>query len=547
MAAAVSNGSKSHNGTLIFVYFVYFVVCNLLAIVGCTLFGAGVAAGDTVKRPGMEFSRLELFLDDELISYTHNVRREVVQPTKHPQSPILRRDYPWESAYNCAYGRVMFDEQRDVFRMWYSAYGSRYVTGQKYRDEQTMCYAESGDGVHWKKPLLDINPLPGHDRTNIVMGTKAGNVHGPCVIINPDQSDPERRFLVLFDSYAKWHKKEAAQFGFRGRACYVAASPDGLHWSPPGGQYAFVGKADSGQSVVWEPRTRTFRAYTRLTTKDAFGQRIRTWKMNESKDFLHWTEPMELFRTDERDGYPDMQLQQLAISRYEGTYIGLLSLFLIKQYVELEGGAIEEGAQRNNIQLVTSRDGIHFTRVADRALFIPHAKPGEFGTNGYRTFQLLRHKDKVFIYCDGRNIDPDIPLGVHFDRNRLPGADIGLFTLPRDRFVALVPRRVREEALVELVPMQYPDGRLLLNAATVKSGAIEVEVATFDGFSVVEGFARTDSVKIAGDSLQHEVLWQRDGKTYSLDALPGELQGKAVRLRFWIRQGRIFALASSQP
>ena len=94
--------------------------------------------------------------------------------------------------------------------------------------------------------------------------------------------------------------------------------------------------------------------------------------------------------------------------------------------------------------------------------------------------------------------------------------------------------------------MQYPNGRLLLNAAVIESGAIEAEVATFDGFSVVEGFARTDSVKITGDSLEHEVLWQRDGKTYSLDALPKELQGKAVRLRFWIRQGRIFALASNQ-
>jgi len=60
----------------------------------------------------------------------------------------------------------------------------------------------------------------------------------------------------------------------------------------------------------------------------------------------------------------------------------------------------------------------------------------------------------------------------------------------------------------------------LLNAAIVRSVAIEVEVATFDGFSVVDVFTRTDSVTITGNSLEHELLWQRNDKTYSLDALP---------------------------
>jgi hypothetical protein len=484
----------------------------------------------------MEFSRLELFLDDELISYTRNIRREIVQPTKNPLNPIIRREHSWEAGHVCLYGSVLYDQQRGVFRMWYNAYG------KEYRNQQYLAYAESKDGVHWNKPLLDIKSLPGHERTNIVMGLQC-NLHGPCVIRNPDQSDAQRRFLLLFDSYPHWHK-DAEALGIKARACYAAESPDGLHWSPPSGRYAFVGKADSGQSVVWEPRTQTFRAYTRLTTKDAFGQRIRIWKMNESPDFVHWSEPMELMRTDARDGYPDVQLQQLAVTRYDGIYIGLLSLFRISQYVEA-GGGVDEGLQENDIQLVTSRDGIHFTRAADRAMFMPHADRGEFGTLGFRTSQLLKHGDKVFIYCDGYTIDVDAPKGTHLD-GRLPGMEIGLFTLPRDRFIALTPQRVREEALVALAPMRYPEGQLLLNASVVKSGAIEAEIASFDGSSIVEGLARSDSVKITGDSLDHKILWQRDGKTYSLDALPDELKHKPIRLRLWIRQGKVFALRSNQ-
>ncbi len=252
---------------------------------------------------------------------------------------------------------------------------------------------------------------------------------------------------------------------------------------------------------------------------------------------------MELIRTDVRDGYPDVQIQQLTVTRYDGIYIGLLSLFRIKQYVEVDGG-IDEGQQVNDIQLLTSRDGIHFTRVADRSVFMPHTDRGEFGTLGFRTSQLVKHDDKVLIYCDGRILDVDGPEGTHLD-GRLPGMEIGLFTLPRDRFVALTPRRLREESLVELTPMRYPDGPLLLNASVVKSGSIEAEIATLDGSSVVEGFTRSDSVKITGDSLDHEILWQRDGRTYALSALPEELRNKPLRLRLWIRQGKVFALRSS--
>ena len=159
--------------------------------------------------------------------------------------------------------------------------------------------------------------------------------------------------------------------------------------------------------------------------------------------------------------------------------------------------------------------------------------------------QLLRHDDKVYIYCDGRVIDADVPMGgVAFERKQLPGIDIGLFTMPRDRFVALVPERVRNEALVELVPMQYPSGQLLLNAAVFESGEIRAEVARFDGYAVVDGFSKDNAVPMTGDSLDHKILWQRDGKTYSLEALPEQYQGKAVRLRLWIKQARVYALAT---
>jgi len=473
----------------------------------------------------MDFPGLELFLDDFSVAYTRNIRRDVQQAKKHDDNPIITHDFPWEQGHVTVYGSVLRDEDRGVFRLWYNAYGSMYLK------QQMMSYAESEDGVHWTKPLMDICPLEGHDKTNVLMGREC-NLHGPGVIRNPDESDERRRFLLLFDSYPQFHP-EAAELGVTGRACYAAESPDGLHWTPARGRFAFAGKADSAQSVMWVPEKKVFRAYARLTAHDAWGQRIRIFRAVESPDFIEWGDPVEVLRCDDVDGAPDVQLQQLAVTRFGGIYVGLIGVFRAGQYIESEEAGIDEGPQLDSIQLVTSRDGFRFTRVADRAWFLPRSEPPKWGTGGVRlASHMLLHNDEVLIYHGSRG--QEVGGG---------GLEIGLATTPRDRFVALTPDRMRYEGLVEIVPMTYPNGRLLLNAEVGKVGSIRAEVVDFEGYPAsVEGFRREDSVPITGDSLDHELVWRKDGGTCTLDALPEKFRGKPVRLRLWITQSRLYAM-----
>lgn len=485
----------------------------------------------------MEFSGLELFLDDQMISNTRNMCRRITRPRLYEGNPVVRREYPWEAGHACIYGSVLYDDNKKLFRMWYNAYG------EDYYNQQVMAYAESPDGITWTKPMLDVRPWPGYERTNILMGPQI-NLHGPGLLVNPDQSDPQRRYLMLFDSYPHW-RPDATELGIHGRQLYAAESPDGIHWSPDMGRPAFAGKADSGQSVVWDPVTKTFKAYVRMTIEDAFGQRIRGSRLVESPDFVHWGPPRELMRTDDVDGYPDAQIQQLCVTRLDGIYVGLLSMFQIQQYVhgterrKEGGGGLFEGAQVSEIQLVTSRDGVHFTRVADRSLFMAQADRGGFGTHGYTTAsQMLQHDDTVYIYCDGRMCDPDDPDWIK------QGMEIGLATMPRDRFVALQPKRMMDEAMVELVPMQFPQARLLLNATTSAAGQIRAELADFNGVTI-KGFEHKKSVIITGESLDHQIFWQADGKTYMHDALPPNMRDQPIRLRLWLRQAHIHALRAS--
>lgn len=474
----------------------------------------------------MDFLGLELFLDDARIACTRNVRRQVVRPALHPRNPLVRREHPWEASHVTLYGAVHRDPERQCWRMWYNAFGEGYY------DRQMLAYAESEDGIEWRKPKLDIRRYPGHrGRTNILFGPEC-NVHGPGVIPNPDP-DAKDRWLLLFDSYAKY-RPDAQALGIAGRWSYTATSPDGLLWSPPLGRPAFAGKADSAQCVLWDPKVRRFRAYSRLTTVDAWGQRIRTFRLLESTDFERWGDPVELFRPDAADGAPDTQLQQLAVSLYDGIYIGLATMFRISQYVVEPGGRhLDEGTQVDATQLLTSRDGVRFDRVAGRQLVLAPA-PSGFGATGYRLApHFVVHGDEVRLYLAGNRQRA----------GRWQGLEIGLATLPKDRFVGLLPERLREEALVELVPMRYGAAPLYLNAAVGKAGRVRAEVADMDG-NPVAGFARDEAVPLEGDAPRHPLRWQRDGRDYGLEALVQTPAQGPVRLRLFLEQSHLYALRS---
>lgn len=474
----------------------------------------------------MDFLGIELFLDDEMISYTRNMRRELHQARKYEHNPIITNEYPWEGTHVTLYGSVLADESRGVLRMWYNAYG------EKYYEQQTLAYAESEDGIHWDKPMMDYVSWEGYKKTNILMGPDP-NLHGPCVILNPDQTDPSRRFLLLFDSYARYHP-EVSDNPAAWRACYAAESPDGFRWSPSQGRLAFAGKADSGQCVVWEPLAGKFRAYARNHSKDINGSCNRIFRLVESTDFIHWETPTELFRPDELDGEPDRQLQQIAVTRFDGLYVGLLGLFRRSQCFRDSPTHIHEGDQLDEIQLITSRDGVRFTRVADRAVFLPKSQPPQWGTGGQRmASQMVLHKDKVLVYYGSRGQDAsgvlDKPL------------QIGLATIPRDQFVSMVPNQLLETGMLELRPLVYRGGSLYLNTTVLAGGSVCAELTDFEG-TPIEGFDRDNAIAIEEDGLDQPVRWKAGDRSVSLNELGSGHRFQPLRLRLWIHHAHVHAL-----
>src|SRR5260221_7122441 len=107
----------------------------------------------------------QLFVDDFLIEKT-DLTREFHQPVKHPGNPVLRPETKEEMGEgNCPMAApfsdgCFYDPEAKVFSLWYQA---------GWYDDKTA-QAISTDGIHWKRPKLDV--VPG---TNLVINTKGLN------------------------------------------------------------------------------------------------------------------------------------------------------------------------------------------------------------------------------------------------------------------------------------------------------------------------------------------------------------------------------------
>ena len=57
-------------------------------------------------------------------------------------------------------GTVLFDEQDNLFKMWYTIWNS-YEYYNKLPFSYNVLYAESKDGMNWEKPILDLFDIKG--------------------------------------------------------------------------------------------------------------------------------------------------------------------------------------------------------------------------------------------------------------------------------------------------------------------------------------------------------------------------------------------------
>ncbi|MDP6720146.1 MAG: hypothetical protein QGF59_15910, partial [Pirellulaceae bacterium] len=146
-------------------------------------------------------SRRELFVDRHLIERLDGVQVTLHRPEAREVAVV--HDQPWEGN-TCFYHSVFRDG--DVYRMYYR--GSHHVPGQS-ASHQTVCYAESKDGVKWTKPELGIIEFNGSKKNNIIWDGVGRHNFVPFKDPNPD-CKPEAKYKAIGGS-----KHEGGLFVFQ--------------------------------------------------------------------------------------------------------------------------------------------------------------------------------------------------------------------------------------------------------------------------------------------------------------------------------------------
>jgi len=473
-----------------------------------------------------------LVLDHATVADTYRLRRRVHQPRREPTTPVMEPELPWEGQ-GIAPVHVMFDSKRGLWRMWYEA--DDPVAAQQRRamkpglegnigepQPSYLCYAESADGVEWRRPELGIYQHQGRP-TNICFkgfsGAQGGSVH-----LMPDAPEGERWLLVNLD----WFSVQS------GGLCF-AYSPDGIHWAYKEQRPVIFGESDTRNCMLYNPERGVYMMYMRAWHAAAVGW-ITEWvggrgvprrptmspedaerharmqreaglpvggknprrrvAYSESADLRHWSESQIILTPDELD---TDDFYGMCPFRYADYYLGQLWV-----HDDVERESID-------VELAFSRDGVNWSRLPERPKFIPTGEPGE--PDGYMVLpaqQPVVTDEAIYVYwgAEGRPHDVGGGRRVAFRGRLRPD---GFISLSADRRLgALVTR-----------PFVLQSDHIEMNAATY-GGEIVAELTEPDGRDVrgrpIEGFTADDFDVFTGDSVNHRLSWRGSS---DLSALKG--------------------------
>ena len=520
---------------------------RLLATLGLMALATGVASS-AVTDIG---DRRELFVDDALIE---RVGGEAELRLHHPvpREIAIEHDAPWEGS-GSGYHSVFKDG--DLYRMYYKAWDlTAYLAGDK-EIRHYCAYAESSDGIHWRKPNLGLYDFKGSKENNIIMasGPQDGftvNAAHPAVFKDPNpNAKPEARYKALFLS-----DKPLGLLAYQ--------SSDAIHWERMVEERVLTdGVFDSVNVAFWDEEAQEYRAYWRYfdgSTEEELHRGNRAIRTATSKDFIHWENQADLTYVDSpteqlytnaikpyfraphlKIGFPVRYTErgyQLApgeskdaLTHQEKTAQWSASLRALPELEHrLFRGAISEryGAAITETLFMASRDGVEFKRWNSAFLRPGIERPGtwHYG-HQYVAWQLVPTKSALAGAPD--------ELSLYAVENYWTGASdlLRRYTLRMDGFVSLAAPMGGGELITK--PITFSGDKLKLNFSTSAAGSVWVEIQDLDG-QPIPGFSLAECEPLFGDTLDREITWQQGSGVSSLKHRP-------VRLRFVLKDANIYS------
>lgn len=507
-------------------------------------------------------SRRELFVDGGLIErLSGGARLRLHRPV--PREMAVVHDAPWEGS-GSGYHSVFKDG--DLYRMYYKAYDldPAYEANQNEegaRPSHQLCaYAESDDGIHWRKPNLGLHEFNGSKANNIVMvsgkigGVDADAAHPAVFKDGNPAAAPDARYKAILRS------QEA-------RGLLAFKSPDGLRWSPVTDRPIITdGAFDSQNLAFWDAERSEYRAYWRYFdegTPDKPYTGVRSIRTATSKDFIIWENQADLtyvdsprehlytnqilpyhraphlfigfparYRERGHEDKPDTvhisgkrtrEEHQERIALWSSSLRALPEL----EHREMRGAAHERyGATLTEGLLMASRDGVNFKRWNDAFLPPGIERPGAWN---YGHQFIAWHIVETKSALEGAPNELSLYAGESYWT--APGSALRRYTLRLDGFVSAKAAMSGGELLTK--PIRFTGRQLAINFSTSAAGSVRVEIQDAGG-RPLPGFALADCPPVFGDAIDRPVRWMAGPDV-------GTLSGQVVRLRFVLNDADLYA------
>lgn len=470
-------------------------------------------------------SRLELLVDDFLIDQMDgDVGLQLHGPTRG--EIVFRTDAPWEGN-GSLYQSVFRDGDR--IRMYYR--GGHNPASKAYETEklswETLCLAESKDGIHWTRPELGILEYEGSTKNNLILnGAMVKEIGGSPAHTavfkdhNPN-CPPEEKYKIVIR-------------GSKPRGLYLMVSPDGIHFTLRSDTpFTTHGAFDSQNLMFWDSVNAEYREYHRN-----FKDGVRGIMTAASKDPGHFPKPQWL-------KYPDARVQALYTNQVQ-PYYRAAHIFMgfpmryndrgwsesMRKLPNLEAREYRANKSRRYGTTVTdaafmsSRDGVTFKRWDEGFI-----RPGPSNKDTWVYGDNFVFWGMVETKSPLKGAPNEISLYASEGYWQGASTSVRRYTLRQDGFVSAQAPMSGGEIVTR--PITFDGQKLALNMSTSAAGSIHVEIQEAGG-KPLEGYALEDCELVFGDTLQHIVKW-KSGDDAS------ELAGKPIRLRFVLKDADLYA------
>ena len=455
---------------------------------------------------------------------------------KHGSRVMVGDDQPWETGL--AWSNVI--KLNKLYQLWYMSYNPIIGTTD---NNGKVSYAESEDGIHWKKPKLGIIDLNGSKENNVVYdgGFQSGSLEFGSVFHDPHGRADEQYKMVYTEFVARGEKELRAESARIGQHLEVsgalrgASSPDGIHWLryPENirGHYH-----DSQNLGMWDPTLEKYVVYHR--SGSTFGA-IDTWNYKvkgqrrgravgrmESDNFRSWTTSEVALAPDVLDGL-NTDIYNSAYARHpDNPNVHYLFPSFYRHYE----GTFE-------VQVCTSRDNRNWTRIC-RDTFIPLGKPREFDSFMISVSPGIVKVDDTTWALYYRSEERPHPGSAPstFKLGYKPQSGVSRVTFKEDRVIGIEAGKTKGHFSTR--PLTFEGNELIINSEPLGSdGELKVQLLSTETRvgEAIPGYDFESCEPIKSDGTRTVVKWK--GK----NGLDSSISRKSVRLHFNMQSTRIYA------